>query len=95
MPIFFLPSVLTTNSAPSLPCTSSVKQTRKTKGPTLVTSGFVEEGVIIGIFLRLATMPPALDRADATSPRMATTLSRSMSCRTLFVASCGDDLSSS
>ena len=51
-----------------------MKQTRKTNGRTLpsratVTSGFVEEGVIMGTPFASAMGAMASERDDATSPR--------------------------
>ena len=53
------------------------------------------DGVIIGTRRAFATRAPTIDRDDDTSPRSATTLSRSMSWMTLLFASFGFVLSSS
>lgn len=95
MATFFLLSFWATNSAAATPWASSVKHTRKTYSRPSVTFTLVDEGVIIGTLLVLAMRPPASERDEATSPSSATTLFRSMSCRTFCVASLAFDLSSS
>ena len=49
-----------------------MKHTRKIMLPICVTLSFVDDGEIIGTRYFCATAPPASDRLDATSPRIAT-----------------------
>src|SRR5262245_19460216 len=69
-----------TKRAATSPCCGSVKHTRKVYLRFSVTDAAVDDGVTIGTFFFSQISPPASDRLDATSPRMARAPSRSMSC---------------
>ena len=57
------------------------------KSPISVTLGFVDDGETIGIWRRCATRPPASDRLEATSPRIALAFSTSIKRVTALAAS--------
>ena len=55
--------------------------------PFFVTSGFVDDGVIIGTLFAWQIGPAAIDADDATSPRTATTPFCEISFETVVAAS--------
>src|SRR5450432_35123 len=72
-----------------------MKQTRKIKSPVPVTLGLVELGEIIGILFCWQIGAASSERDEATSPRMATTLSREISLLTTVAGSPALERSSS
>src|SRR5215217_8143301 len=71
-----------------------MKQLRKMKSPFLVTSGFVEDGVNIGIFAFCAIGAAAIERELATSPMTACTWSCVTNLVTMVAASDASERSS-
>src|ERR1043165_2037569 len=90
----FAPSVLAANCAIAAPWYGSMKQLRKMKSPFLVTSGFVEDGVNIGIFAFCAIGAAAIERELATSPMTAWTMSCVTNLVTIVAASDASERSS-
>src|SRR6185369_17551092 len=88
------PRVLAANWAMAAPWYGSMKQLRKMKSPFFVTSGFVEDGVNIGIFAFCAIGAAAIERELATSPMTAFTWSCVTNLVTIVAASDASERSS-
>ena len=89
------PNSTLASGADRVPSGASLKHARRTLSRPVAALTAVYDGVTIGTFFFWQTRPPAIDRLDATSSRIANPPSRSMSCWTLLVASWLVDLSSS